>query len=428
MATIRPFRAERPQKDKAAEVSAVPYDVVNTAEARQLAADNPLSFLHVSRPEIDLPDGTDVYSDAVYAKARENYDRLRRAAPLEVEATPSLYVYRQQMGGHEQTGLAACCSIDEYDTDIIRKHERTRKDKEDDRTRHMITIGAQTGPVFLTYRGRDEINAIIERAKQGDAIADFTAADGVSHTVWRVADTDAQALVEAFNAVPLLYIADGHHRAASASRARAALRDQNANHTGNEEYNYFLTVLFPADQVRILSYNRVVKDLNGQSSAKFLKALSKQFKLSEEGPEMCMLAVDPRTGHKYNAFGRTEKGLIRMYLDGKWYLLGISNDSGRADDPIASLDVSILQERVLDPLLGIKDVRTDKRIDFVGGVRGAETLEQAVNEGRAAVAFELYPVAVEELIAISDAKEIMPPKSTWFEPKLRDGLLSHLIG
>ncbi|HJQ24029.1 MAG TPA: DUF1015 family protein [Blastocatellia bacterium] len=428
MATIRAFRAERPPKDKAAAVSAVPYDVVNTAEARRLAEGNPLSFLHVSRPEIDLPDGADIYADEVYAKAKENYEQLRRSAPLEVEATPSLYVYRQRMGEHEQTGLAACCSVDEYDTDIIRKHERTRKDKEDDRTRHMITIGAQTGPVFMAYRGRDTINAIVERTKQSDPIADFTADDGVSHTIWRVSDEDAQGLIEEFKQVPLLYIADGHHRAASASRARAALRDQNSNHTGDEEYNYFLAVLFPADEVQILPYNRVVKDLNSQSTTKFLDALSKRFKLSEEGPEMCVMAVDPRTGHKYNAFGRPEKGIIRMYLNGKWYLLGIADEAGRAGDPIASLDVSVLQERVLDPLLGIKDVRTDKRIDFVGGIRGAEALEQAVNEGRAAVAFELYPVTVEELMAIADANEIMPPKSTWFEPKLRDGLLSHLIG
>jgi len=411
MSTIRAFRAERPPKEKAAEVSAVPYDVVNITEAREQARDNPLSFLHVSRPEIDLPDGTDVYADAVYAKGKENYDQLRRAAPLEVEATPSLYVYAQRMGNHLQTGLVACCSIDEYDTDIIRKHERTRKDKEDDRTRHMITLGAQTGPVFLTYHGRDSVNTIIEQAKQSDAISDFTAADGVSHTIWRIADTDAQQLIEEFKQVPLLYIADGHHRAASASRARAALRQQNPNHRGDEEYNYFLTVFFPADQVQILSYNRLVKDLNGKSKDEFLNALSEKFNVSERGP----------------AYEASHKGQIGMYLDGKWYTLSLPDETGRTDDPIGSLDVSVLQERVLDPLLGIKDVRTDKRIDFVGGIRGEEALEQAVNEGRAAVAFSLYPVTMDELMAIADANEIMPPKSTWFEPKLRDGLLSHLI-
>jgi uncharacterized protein (DUF1015 family) len=430
MSTIRAFRAERPSKEKAAEVSAVPYDVVSTTEARELAAGNPLSFLHVSRPEIDLPDGTDIYSDAVYAKGKENYETLRHAAPLAVEATPSLYVYAQRMGDHLQTGLVACCSIDEYDTDIIRKHERTRKDKEDDRTRHMITLGAQTGPVFLTYRGRDSINAIIERARQSDPISDFTAADRVSHTVWQVMDADAQQLIEEFKQVPLLYIADGHHRAASASRARAALREQNPNHHGDEEYNYFLTVLFPADQVQILSYNRLVKDLNGKSTDEFLNALSEKFNVSECDLRMSVLADDPRTGTEVNAYDelhKLHKGQIRMYLDGKWYTLSKPDESGRAGDIIGSLDVSALQERVLDPLLGIKDVRTDKRIDFVGGIRGEEALEEAVNEGRAAVAFALFPVTVDELMAIADANEIMPPKSTWFEPKLRDGLLSHLI-
>jgi uncharacterized protein (DUF1015 family) len=410
MSTIRAFRAERPPKEKAAQVSAVPYDVVNTTEARKLAADNPLSFLHVSRPEIDLPDGTDIYADAVYEKGKANYQQLRRNAPLTVEERPSLYVYRQRMGDHEQTGLAACCSVDEYDSDIIRKHERTRKDKEDDRTRHMITIGAQTGPVFLTYRGRDEINAIIERTKTTDPIADFTASDGVGHTVWLVADADTPQLVEAFKQVPLLYIADGHHRAASASRARAALRDQNPNHTGDEAYNYFLTVLFPADQLRILPYNRTVKDLNGKSAGEFVNQLADAFAVAETD--------DPQPARK---------GDICMYLEGRWHRLTAPAESRETGNPIASLDVSILQERVLDPLLGIKDVRTDKRIDFVGGIRGTEALEQAVNEGRAAVAFSLFPVTVDELMAIADANEIMPPKSTWFEPKLRDGLLSHLI-
>lgn len=410
MSTIRAFRAERPTKENAADVSAVPYDVVNTTEARALAAGNPLSFLHVSRPEIDLPDGTDIYADEVYAKARENYDRLRRAAPLATEAAPSLYVYAQRMGDHEQTGLAACCSIDEYDSDIVRKHERTRKDKEDDRTRHMITIGAQTGPVFLTYRGRDQINAIIARAKQSDPVSDFTAADGVAHTIWRVADADVEALIAEFKQVPLLYIADGHHRAASAGRARAALRDRNPDHTGDEEYNYFLTVLFPADQLQILSYNRTVKDLHGLTAGEFLDRLAEAFTVSA--------SETPVPAHK---------GEIMMYLEGRWHRLTVPADSRDAANPIAALDVSVLQERVLDPLLGIKDVRTDKRIDFVGGIRGPAALEQAVTEGRAAVAFSLYPVTVDELMAIADANEIMPPKSTWFEPKLRDGLLSHLI-
>ncbi|HLF83331.1 MAG TPA: DUF1015 family protein [Blastocatellia bacterium] len=409
MATIRAFRALRPTTEKAPAVSAVPYDVVTTAEACVLAAGNPLSFLHVSRPEIDLPDGTDIHSDAVYAKAAENFDKLRAQAPLFVEDAPSLYVYRLRMGQHTQTGIAACCSVDEYDSGIVRKHERTRKDKEDDRTRHMLTLRAQTGPVFLTYRGRDEINDLVIRAQQAEPLYDFEAPDGVAHMVWRVGETDRDLLVEAFQPVPLVYIADGHHRAASASRARAELRT-NPDHDGGEEYNFFLTVLFPADQLRILPYNRVVKDLNGMSAGEFLTALSAKFDIAD--------AASPSPA---------QKSEICMYLGGRWHSLTLPAGTTNPIDPISSLDVSVLQERVLDPLLGITDVRTDKRIEFVGGIRGTAALEEMVNDGRAAVAFSLYPVTVDGLMAIADANEIMPPKSTWFEPKLRDGLLSHLI-
>ena len=410
MATIRAFQALRPPENEADLIAAVPYDVVNTAEARELADGNPLSFLHVSRPEIDLPDGTDVYSDEVYQKAVENFDKLKLDAPLTLEDLASLYVYRQRMGDHSQTGIAACCSVDEYDADVIRKHERTRKDKEDDRTRHIISLRAQTGPVFLTYRGRSDIDRTVEQAQSEAPLYDIAAPDGVQHTVWRVSERAKNRLIEEFTAVPLLYIADGHHRAASASRARARLKSENPDHTGNEEYNYFLTVLFPANQLRILPYNRVVKDLNGKSEAEFLSALSEVFQLSET-------ASPSPSG----------RGEIRMYLSGRWHGLRIPPESIPAQDPISSLDVSILQERVLAALLGIEDVRTDKRIDFVGGIRGTDALERAVDEGRAAVAFSMYPVAVDQLIAVSDANEIMPPKSTWFEPKLRDGLLSHLI-
>jgi uncharacterized protein (DUF1015 family) len=410
MATIRAFRAERPTKERAADVSAVPYDVVNTAEARELAAGNPLSFLHVSRPEIDLPDGTDIHSDAVYEKAARNFEKLKNDAPLSVEETPSIYVYRLRMGEHSQVGIAACCAVDEYDSDIVRKHERTRKDKEDDRTRHMITLRAQTGPVFLTYRGRDEIDKLVAQITTPEPLYDFIAPDGVQHTIWRAGDGEGARLTEEFQNVPLVYIADGHHRAASASRARAKLKSENPNHTGDEEYNFFLTVLFPAEQLRILPYNRVVKDLNGMSADQFIKALSGRFEVSD--------AASPSP---------SRKGEICMYLEGRWHRLEASEGSVDSADPISSLDVSILQDRVLDPLLGIKDVRTDKRIDFVGGIRGTSALEQSVGGGRAAVAFSLYPVTVEELMAIADADEIMPPKSTWFEPKLRDGLLSHLI-
>lgn len=409
MATIRAFRALRPTTEKASAVSAVPYDVVNTAEARTLAAGNPLSFLHVSRPEIDLPDGTDIHSGVVYAKAAENFEKLKDAAPLFIEDTPSLYVYRLRMGEHTQTGIAACCSVDEYDADIVRKHERTRKDKEDDRTRHMLTLRAQTGPVFLTYRGRDEINDLVIRVQQGEPLYDFTAPDGVEHMVWRAGEADRDLLVEAFQAVPLVYIADGHHRAASASRARAELRT-NPGHDGGEEYNFFLTVLFPADQLQILPYNRVVKDLSGMSAGEFLTALSAKFDIAE--------AASPSPA---------QKSEICMYLGGRWHSLTLPAGTTNPIDPISSLDVSVLQERVLDPLLGITDVRTDKRVDFIGGIRGTAALAEMVDDGRAAVAFSLYPVTVDALMAIADANVIMPPKSTWFEPKLRDGLLSHLI-
>jgi uncharacterized protein (DUF1015 family) len=410
MATIRGFRAQRPSKEKAAEVSAVPYDVVNTTEARELAEGNPLSFLHVSRAEIDLPDGTDVHSDAVYHKAKENFEKLKAAAPLFIEETPSLYVYRLRLGEHQQTGIAGCCSIDEYDSDVVRKHERTRKDKEDDRTRHMVTLRAQTGPVFSTYRGRRQIDEIVARVQTEEPLFEFTAPDEVAHAIWRVGEAETQRLIEEFIAVPLVYIADGHHRAASAARARALFKAGNPEHTGTEEYNFFLTVLFPADQLRILPYNRVVKDLNGKTPVQFLQTVSSQFDVSD--------AASPSP---------LQKNEICMYLDGRWHSLKLPAGTTTPIDPISTLDVSILQERMLEPLLGIADVRTDKRIDFVGGIRGTKTLEAMVNDGRAAVAFSMYPVTVEELMAIADANEVMPPKSTWFEPKLRDGLLSHLI-
>ena len=409
MATIRAFRALRPSTEKAPLVAAVPYDVVNTEEARVLAAGNELSFLHVSRPEIDLPDETDIYSDAVYAKAAENFEKLKAKAPLITDDIPSLYVYRLGMGTHTQTGIAACSSIDEYDSNIIRKHERTRKDKEDDRTRHMLTLGAQTGPVFLTYAGRDDINDLVIRVQQEEPLCDFTAPDGVTHMIWRASETDRDLLIEAFQSVPLVYIADGHHRAASASRARDELR-KNPDHDGGEDYNFFLTVLFPSDQLQILPYNRVVKDLNGMTPGQFLTVLSRKFDIAEAA------APSPR-----------QKSEICMYVAGHWHSLTLPAGTTNPIDPISSLDVSVLQERVLDPLLGIADVRTDKRIDFVGGIRGTAAMEEMVNDGRAAVAFSLYPVTVDDLMAIADKNEVMPPKSTWFEPKLRDGLLSHLI-
>ncbi len=408
MAVIRPFRALRPPAERAQAVASVPYDVVNTEEARALADGKPLSFLHVSRPEIDLPPGTDLYSDAVYRKAVENFEKLIAEAPLEKEAEPSLYLYRLIMGEHQQIGVVACCSIDEYDNNVIRKHERTRRDKEDDRTRHILMLRAQTGPVFLTYRARPQIDEQVNAATSGEPLFDLTAEDGIRHTIWKI--TDTERLVDGFAAVPLLYIADGHHRAASASRARAELREQSFTHTGKEDYNYFLTVIFPDSQMQILAYNRVVRDLNGLSKQEFLNALKRQFTIAEN--------ADPSPAHR---------GQYSMYLDGQWYGLQLAPDATLPVGTVSALDVSVLQDRLLNSILGIKDVRTDKRIDFVGGLRGTKELERLVNEGKATVAFSLYPTTVAELLMVSDANEIMPPKSTWFEPKLRDGLLIHTI-
>ncbi len=409
MATIRPFNALRPQGDRAAQVAAVPYDVVNTEEARALAAGNPWSFLHVSRSEIDLPDGTPIYSDKVYAKALANFEQLIKECPLEDEETPSLYLYRLIMGDHEQIGVVACCSVDEYDRDIIRKHERTRRDKEDDRTRHIMVLRAQTGPVFLTYRGEVRIDSLVADAlTRNPPLYDFVANDDIRHTIWRV--PNYQPLVEAFAEVPYLYIADGHHRAASAGRARAELKEHGFGFIGNEEYNFFLCVIFPDNQLQILPYNRIVRDLNGMSREEFLARLRESFELTESA------SPSPK-----------QRGEWSMYLDAQWYGLALPNDAARPEGLVDSLDVSILQTRLLDPILDVKDVRTDKRIDFVGGIRGTGELEKLVNEGKAAVAFSLYPTTIDDLLRVSDAGEIMPPKSTWFEPKLRDGLLIHQI-
>jgi uncharacterized protein (DUF1015 family) len=408
VAIIHPFRALRPPVDRAKEVASVPYDVVNTQEARALAAGNPFSFLHVSRPEIDLPEGTDIHSDAVYRKAASNFEHLISTCPLEPDPIPSLYLYRLIMGEHEQIGLVACCSIDDYDNDLIRKHERTRPDKVEDRTRHMLVLKAQTGPVFLTYRARPEIDSVVMETIVGSALYDFTADDGIRHTVWHV--PDPVRYVQAFRDVPYLYIADGHHRAASASGARAELKDQSFGHTGDEEYNFFLTVIFPDEQLQILPYNRVVTELNGLSRDEFLAHVKKSFQLVENAEPL------PERRERWS-----------MYLDGCWYGLSLPPDEPKPEGTVASLDVNIIQERLLGPILGIKDVRTDKRIDFVGGKRGTSELRRLVDEGKAVVAFSLYPTTIDDLLQVSDAGEVMPPKSTWFEPKLRDGLLIHTI-
>ena len=399
MATLHPFRALRPNAANAPRIAAVPYDVVNTDEARVLADGNPLSFLRVSRAEIELPAGSDPYADAVYQRAADNFAALRKGA-LTIEDEASVYFYQLRMGSHIQTGLAACFSIDEYDRDIIKKHERTRRDKEDDRTKHMLALGAQTGPVFLTYRAAADVDRVAAKVTAGPPIIDFTAPDEVRHALWRVGGADLDALVAAVGRIPALYIADGHHRAASAARARAQ--------KAGAEAATMLAVAFPHDQVQILAYNRTVKDLGGLTPDALLTAVRESFQ------------VEPGPG------APAKRGDIAMYFNKAWHTLRprVAPD---AQDPIGSLDVSVLQEQLLAPVLKIADVRTDKRIDFVGGARGTGALEQLVDSGKAAVAFSLFPVSVADLMAVSDAGEIMPPKSTWFEPKLRDGLLIHVI-
>jgi uncharacterized protein (DUF1015 family) len=405
MSLLRPFRAVRPARENAAAVSSVPYDVVNTDEARALAAGNPLSFLHVTRSEIDLPDGTDPYSPQVYERARQNLGALRQAAPLVDEDEPSLYFYRLRMGGHEQTGIAACFSLDEYDRDLIKKHERTRRDKEDDRTRHMIDLRAQTGVVFLTYRASEAVDHLTRAVTADAPLYDFRADDGIHHTIWKVPARQTNELVDAFAAIPALYIADGHHRAASAARARAELQGRgDAGDSGT-----FIAVAFPDNQMQILPYNRIVKDLAGQTPAQLLAALRAKLPVRDGSP------------------APAGKGRVSMFLDGRWYEIDLTRAAPADGSRASALDVALLQHHVLEPLLQIGDIRTDKRIDFVGGARGTAALEAAVKNGRAAVAFAMHPVTIDDLMSIADEGGIMPPKSTWFEPKLRDGLLIHTI-
>lgn len=403
MALVRPFRALRPRPEIAAEIAAVPYDVVNTEEARALAAGKPNSFLHVSRAEIDLPATTSPYADEVYTRAWETFEAFRSSALIQ-DARPTLYVYRLRMGDHEQTGLAGAFSVDEYRREVILKHEKTRKDKEDDRTRHITELRAQTGPVLLTFRGTDEAVAAMAAVTAGSPLYDFVADDGIGHTVWAASPEQATVLQDAFARVPRLYIADGHHRAASAARAQEAVGAE-----PDEEGSFFLAVAFPDAQMRILPYHRVVKDLNGHTVEALLTVLSQKF------PMVAGTSTPAR------------KGECGVFVRGKWYTLTLGDGSMDVADPIGSLDVSRLQDQVLAPVLGVGDPRTDTRIDFVGGIRGPAELERLVNTRKAEIAFSMYPVTLEELMAIADAGAIMPPKSTWFEPKLRDGLLSHEI-
>ena len=404
MLRIKPFQGLRPPPQLAPEVACVPYDVVSREEAALLARDHALSLLHVDRAEIDLPPDVDPYSPAVYAKAADNFRELQRRGALIRESAPCLYAYRQTMGTHAQTGIAAVCHIEDYEHDLIKKHEKTRPDKEDDRTRLIGTLGADTGPVFLTYRDDPSIDALVAGVVRDAPLFDFVAPDGIGHTVWRIADT--APWVDAFGTVPVAYVADGHHRTASAVRVGRERRAANPQHTGTEEYNWFLAVLFPARQLQILPYNRAVTDLNGHVAEDFLKQVRTAFVVDDRGRA-----------------APTRAGEISMYFAGQWHSLHWQPDASAG--PIEQLDVTGLQDRLLSPILGIDDPRTSKRIDFIGGIRGTAALEELVNSGAAAVAFSMFPTTVEQLMAIADANEIMPPKSTWFEPKLRSGLFIH---
>jgi len=402
MATIKPFAALRPTPELAAQICELPYDVMSSAEARALASGNPLSFLHVSKPEIDLPPETDPYAPQVYATGARNFARLRSEGALRLDSQPAFYLYRQIMGQHSQAGLVAVASCDEYAHNIIKKHELTRVDKEDDRVRHIAALNSQTGPVFLTYRAVPAVDEFVAQRMAGRPEVDFTAHDGVRHTSWTIADAAGVAFLEQqFTAVPSLYIADGHHRSAAA--ARVAHQRQNAGQSGR-----FLTVIFPHNQMQILPYNRVLKDLNHLTPAALLAALAQVFSLSP--------AAQPTPAGKHE---------LGLYLGGRWQTLRFHPRLTEATDLVGTLDVSLLQQQVLGPVFGIADPRTSKRINFVGGIRGAAELERLVNSGEYACAFTLFPTRIEDLLAIADAGGIMPPKSTWFEPKLRDGMFCH---
>jgi uncharacterized protein (DUF1015 family) len=402
VATLHPFRALRPSRESAVRVAAPPYDVVNTREARELARGNPDSYLHVSRPEIDLPEGTDEHADAVYARGAQNLSDFQRRGVLRADAEPHFYVYAQKMGSHRQVGLVACASVDEYDADLIKKHEKTRADKEDDRTRHIDEMGAHDEPVFLTYRASKGIDAVVAEVMRGPAEYDMTTQDGVEHRLW-VADAAASGRIAGlFRAVPALYVADGHHRSAAASRVHALRQGKPGEH------DRFLAVVFPHDQMQILAYNRVVKDTRGRTPAELRAALEKVLDLSP--------AARPEPEGPLS-FG--------VFLEGRWWRAKVRPGSYDATDPVASLDCSLLQDQVLAPIFGIEDPRRDKNVDFVGGIRGAKELERRVKEEGWSVAFHLFPTRIDQVMDVSDAGKIMPPKSTWFEPKLRSGLFVH---
>ncbi|AKI96835.1 DUF1015 domain-containing protein [Kosmotoga pacifica] len=412
MSVVKPFRAVRPAPQLVEKVSCPPYDVVSYEEAREYGK-IPESFMHVIRAEIDLPNDVPHYGEPVYEKARENLHKMLKEGVLIQEESPAYYIYWQKMGEHTQTGVVGCASVDEYQKGLIKKHELTRQDKEDDRAKHVYTVGANTGPVFLTFRSETEFEELLrELTEKLTPLYDFVDENGVQHRVFPVYDeTDIKRIESAFKKVHCLYIADGHHRAASASRVREIMKTENPKHNGREEYNFFLSVIFPHSHLQVLDYNRVVKDLNGMNAAEFLEKVKEKF-------EVTYASVSPFKPSQKHEFG--------MYLSGKWYVMKAKEGAFDPSDPVASLDVSILQENLLSPILGIENPRKDPRIDFIGGIRGLRALEERVNNGWA-VAFSMYPTSLEDLMKVADDGKVMPPKSTWFEPKLRSGLFVHLL-
>lgn len=411
MAVVKPFICIRPAKENAAKVASLPYDVYNRKEACAAVAGNPVSFLNIDRAETQFSDDVDTYADCVYEKARELLDTQIAEGVYVTDAGDHYYLYELTMDGRSQTGIVACSSIDDYVNGVVKKHENTREDKELDRIRHVDTVNAQTGPIFLAYRQNETLKAIVAEEKAKPVLYDFVSDDGIRHRVWKIDDPAQTAAIEAaFAAIPATYIADGHHRAASAVKVGLKRRAENPGYTGEEPFNYFLSVLFPDEELMILPYNRVVKDLNGMSREQFFEAVKEKFELEEIGKE---------------PYAPAKKGTFGMYLDNTWYALKVLPQY-RSADPVKGLDVSILQDQLLGPVLGIGDPRTDKRIDFIGGIRGLKELERRVREDME-IAFSMYPTSIEELLAVADAGLLMPPKSTWFEPKLRSGLFIHKL-
>jgi len=411
MSVLRPFRAVRPTKENAEKVAALPYDVMNSDEAREMVKDKPWSFLHVDKAEIDLPEGTYLYDEKVYLKARGNLDRLSAEGICKEDEKPCLYIYRQIMNGRAQTGIVGCASIDDYMNNVIKKHELTRADKEADRINHVDYCDANTGPIFLTYRGNEKIDGIVAKYTQLEAEYDFTTEDGIRNTVWVIGDDgDIATLSSAFEKIPYLYIADGHHRAASAVKVGMKRREANPGYDGTEEFNFFLAVYFKNDDLAIMDYNRLIADYNGKTKDEIIAEIKKCFDIEKKDA-----TYHPENKHTFG-----------MYIDKEWYKLTAKNGTFNENDPVDRLDVSILQKNVITPVFGIEDPRTDKRIDFVGGIRGLEELERRCNTDMQ-IAFSMFPTTLDDLMDIADAGKIMPPKSTWFEPKLLSGLFIHKL-